>query len=318
MRGVGDLAQVVRRDVGGHADGDAGRAVDQQVGQLGRQDARLHARAVVVLDEVDGLLVDVGEQLRRRSRSCALRCSASPPADRRRPSRSCPGRRPAGSAARKSCARRTSASYSATSPCGWYLPITSPTIAAHLRYAGRRGQAHLVHGVEDSAMDRLEAVADVGQRAADDDAHRVVEVAASAARPRCGRARRGPFGSVMRSSSRTARPAWRRRDRCSDSSPTTPRAEERGGGLRCRAGRQRRRGRRREHGELRANGPRQRRDRSGLSGVADDPGAVAVVASRPRVASAPEELARRRAGRPAAPRADRPARAFWTWSSASP
>src|SRR5690606_8733139 len=32
-----DLAQVVGRDVGGHADGDAARAVDQQVGQLGRQ-----------------------------------------------------------------------------------------------------------------------------------------------------------------------------------------------------------------------------------------------------------------------------------------
>ena len=30
---------------------------------------------------------------------------------------------------------RASASYSATSPWGWYLPITSPMIAAHLRYA---------------------------------------------------------------------------------------------------------------------------------------------------------------------------------------
>ena len=59
----GDLAQVVRRDVGGHAHGDAGRAVDEQVGQLGRQHRRLLARAVVVLDEVDRLLVDVGQQL---------------------------------------------------------------------------------------------------------------------------------------------------------------------------------------------------------------------------------------------------------------
>ena len=43
----------------------------------------------------------------RRSATCALRCSASPPADRRRPSRSCPGRRPAGSASRTAapCAR---------------------------------------------------------------------------------------------------------------------------------------------------------------------------------------------------------------------
>jgi hypothetical protein len=39
--GGGDLAQVVRRHVGGHADGDAGRAVDQQVGDAPGQDQRL-------------------------------------------------------------------------------------------------------------------------------------------------------------------------------------------------------------------------------------------------------------------------------------
>ena len=64
-RCVDDLAQVVRRDVGGHAHGDARRAVDQQVGQLCRQHLGLHARAVVVLDEIDRLLVDVGQQLGR-------------------------------------------------------------------------------------------------------------------------------------------------------------------------------------------------------------------------------------------------------------
>ena len=41
--------------------------------------------------------------------------------------------------------------------------------------AGRR-QPHLAHRVEDPAMDGLEAVADVGQGARHDDAHRVVEV----------------------------------------------------------------------------------------------------------------------------------------------
>ena len=37
-------------------------------------------------------------------------------------------------------------------------------------------EAHLVHAVEDPALHRLEAVADVRQRARDDDAHRVIEV----------------------------------------------------------------------------------------------------------------------------------------------
>ncbi len=45
--------------------------------------------------------------------------------------------------------------------------------------AVRRGgrEAHLAHREEDAAMDRLEAVADVGQCSRHDDAHRVVEVA---------------------------------------------------------------------------------------------------------------------------------------------
>ena len=37
-------------------------------------------------------------------------------------------------------------------------------------------QPQLVHGVQDPPVDRLEAVAGVGQGPADDDAHRVVDV----------------------------------------------------------------------------------------------------------------------------------------------
>ena len=33
-------------------------------------------------------------------------------------------------AQRKSCAMRTMVSYTAVSPCGWYLPMTSPTTRA--------------------------------------------------------------------------------------------------------------------------------------------------------------------------------------------
>ena len=38
-----------------------------------------------------------------------------------------------GARSEKSCAIRTSASYTEPSPCGWYLPSTSPTTRAHLR-----------------------------------------------------------------------------------------------------------------------------------------------------------------------------------------
>src|SRR5205085_607372 len=60
---VADLAQVVRGDFGRHADGDAVGAVDEQVGELARQDERLAVLAVVVVDEVNGLAVEVGQHL---------------------------------------------------------------------------------------------------------------------------------------------------------------------------------------------------------------------------------------------------------------
>ena len=37
-------------------------------------------------------------------------------------------------------------------------------------------QPHLVHAEQDAAMHRLQAVADIGQRAADDHAHGVIEI----------------------------------------------------------------------------------------------------------------------------------------------
>ena len=63
--GVDHLAEIVRRDVGRHADGDAAGAVDQQVGEARRQDHRLALGVVVVRLEVDRVLVEVVEQRHR-------------------------------------------------------------------------------------------------------------------------------------------------------------------------------------------------------------------------------------------------------------
>ena len=60
--GVDHLAQIVWRDVGGHADGDAARAIDQEIGEARREHRRLTAAAVIVIDEVDGILVEIIEQ----------------------------------------------------------------------------------------------------------------------------------------------------------------------------------------------------------------------------------------------------------------
>ena len=60
--GVGDLAQVVRRHIGGHTHGDARRAVEQQVGQARRQNQRLLQRAVKVRPEVDCAIAQFTQQ----------------------------------------------------------------------------------------------------------------------------------------------------------------------------------------------------------------------------------------------------------------
>src|SRR3712207_6943173 len=59
---VDDLAEVVRRDLGGHPDGDAVRAVDVQVGEAGRQHLGLALALVEVGDEVHGVGAYVPER----------------------------------------------------------------------------------------------------------------------------------------------------------------------------------------------------------------------------------------------------------------
>ena len=73
LQGVAQLAQVVGRDVGGHAHGDARRTVEQQVGHLGGQHRGLLQGVVVVGPEVHGLLVDVGQELAGQARHAHFR-----------------------------------------------------------------------------------------------------------------------------------------------------------------------------------------------------------------------------------------------------
>ena len=106
-----------------------------------RQHDRLVGRAVVVRAEVDRALLELGEQLASRAARARPRCSAWPPARRRRASRSCRARRRAARAARSPAPCGPSPRRSPTSPCGWYLPITSPTTRRALAVlgVGRRG-----------------------------------------------------------------------------------------------------------------------------------------------------------------------------------
>jgi len=70
--GVAQLVEVVGRDVGGHAHGDARRPVEQQVGQSRRQQVRLLQRIVEVGYEGDGVLVKVFQHLHGNGRQPGL------------------------------------------------------------------------------------------------------------------------------------------------------------------------------------------------------------------------------------------------------
>ena len=172
---LGDLTEVVRRDVGGHADGDAGRAVDQQVGVARREYDGLLRAAVVVGLEVDGLLLDVADHLQRERRHPALgvphrgggvvarRAEVALAVDQR--SAHHPRlRQPHQGVVDRGVAVRVVLTHHVTDD------------ARALREAAVGAVATVVHRVEHPAVHRLEAVAYVGQRTADDDRHRVVDV----------------------------------------------------------------------------------------------------------------------------------------------
>ena len=56
---VDDFTKIVRRDVGGHADADAGAAVDENVREAGGQDGGLDARFVEVGEHIDGVFFKI-------------------------------------------------------------------------------------------------------------------------------------------------------------------------------------------------------------------------------------------------------------------
>ncbi len=171
-----DLAQVVRRHRARHADGDARRAVHEEVRELRRQDARLHEPLVVVRLEVDGLLVEVLHQRHGRgghARLCVAHRRGRVALDRAEVALLVDehvARLPVlpevherriddGLAVRVVVAARVAADLGALD----LLPA--------------RRQLEVVHRNEHAALRGLEAVAHIGQRTIHDRAHRVGEVA---------------------------------------------------------------------------------------------------------------------------------------------
>ena len=172
---VNNLAQVVRRDVGRHADGDAARAIDQQIRRLRRQHDGLFARLVEVRNEVHRLFFEIGEHFlgdfrqarfgvpHRRGRIAVHRAVISLPVDQR-----------------VAHVERLREAHQRGVNDGFAVRmVVAGGVAADLRalaVAAIRREAQVVHRDQDAPLHGLQAVAHIGNRARHDHAHRVIEV----------------------------------------------------------------------------------------------------------------------------------------------
>ena len=176
-RGIDDFAQIVRRDVGRHADGDAAGAIDQKMRKLRRQDRGFLDRFVVVRPPVDRVLVDVVQKrcggpgeaglgvAHGRRRIVVHRAEIALAVDQHQPHR--PGlRQPHHGVVNRTVAMGVVlAHHVADNQSGF--PVRPPDIVA----VGP-------HRIENPPLHRLEPVAHVGQCPGDDHAHRIVEIGA--------------------------------------------------------------------------------------------------------------------------------------------
>jgi hypothetical protein len=175
--GVDNFTQVVRRDIGRHADRDAAGAVDQEIGKLRRQHDRLAFRIVVVRLEVDGVFIDIVEQALRHLLEphfgvshggggiAVDRAEIALPVDQRHAHGEIL-RQPHHRVVNRLVAVRM---------------IFTDDVANHARgldvFLVRRVSL-LVHRVQDAPVHGFQAVARIRQRTRHDHAHGVIEVAA--------------------------------------------------------------------------------------------------------------------------------------------
>jgi len=172
---VDDLAEVVRRDVGCHPDRDARRAIDQQVGDSRWHDDRLGFRFVVIGNEIDRFLVKICKNLVGQSRHADFgvthggggvavnRTEIALPVDQQVPQGESLGHAHDGVVNRGVAVGVVLADDVTHDACRLFIRLVVVV-------------AQLVHGVQHAPVHRLEAVTHIGQGAANDDAHRVVQV----------------------------------------------------------------------------------------------------------------------------------------------
>jgi len=173
---VADLAQIVRRNRGGHAHGNPGRPVDQQIGKLRRQHRRLHVPLVIGRYIIHRVQLQVVQQQRRDGRQASFGIphrSGRQAGDRAKVSLFIDQHVPQVPFLGHADQRRIDHAFAVRM-------IVAAGIAGDLGAfdpTRSRTEVQVVHGHENAPLRRLQTVPHVGQRAADNHAHGVRQVA---------------------------------------------------------------------------------------------------------------------------------------------
>ncbi len=177
-KGGADLAQVMGWDIGGHAYGDAGDAVQEEVGNSSREDEGFLQSSVKVGAKVHRFLLDVAEHLLGDGGQAGFGIALG-------------GGGISVDAAKVALAvhQRIAHGKILGHPHHGLVDggvavgmVAAQRIADDAGAFLERGvvlQPQLVHHIDDAPLHRLEAIAHVGQGPGHDDAHRVIEVGAA-------------------------------------------------------------------------------------------------------------------------------------------
>ncbi len=174
--GAGHLAQVVRRNIGGHAHGDAGGAIEQYVGQACRQQAGLLQGAVEIGHPFHGALAQLTEK--HPGIGGEARLGVAHGGERL----GIVGGAPVALAVdeRVAVGELLGHEHHRLVAGGIAVRVELAQHVTHgtrrlLVLAGRR-QPQLGHGIDDAPLHRLEAVADVRQGPVENDVHGIIQV----------------------------------------------------------------------------------------------------------------------------------------------
>ena len=174
--GVDHFAKVVRRNVGRHAHGDTAGAIDQHVRKTSWQNRGLAVLAVIVVLKINGFLVDVGQQIGGRFVHAHFgiahgRCVIA--VHRSEVALTVQQRQRHGEILRHAHQRVIDRAIAVGVVLTHHVSYGAGRFAVGLVVCVTR----LVHSIENAPVYGLQAITQIGDRAAYDHAHRVIEIA---------------------------------------------------------------------------------------------------------------------------------------------